>query len=426
MIKCVCVFLFSLLSLATAQESFFHLKKADGKWYLHDYEGKRFFMRGVNHYGDGVYMPWNLKEKYGDIKTWRQSMVKRFKEWGFNFLPPSIGPSVYMEKGKKMHSITRTPEWEPEEYAELNFPFTMFLEVGKQYMSGDSLPDVFSEEFEKEVDAKCKKVCETLKDNKYLIGYHFCHNPPWHPRVKSHDLWFASANKPGSAGRKEWVRLMRQIYGTVERWREVYGVPIKNWDEIMTVDKALKGYVSKAKMLKDQQAFMQRLCEKWYKTYHDAIRKYDKNHLILGDRNTLHLQPLAPYAIKIMEKYVDALAVNVMGHTHVIYRELEQVTRVWDGPIILADTGAGVYKPGEPCKSCYMCKDNKEYAKIYGGLLKIGLEHPQIIGVGWCGFYETPSPRGRSGIVDVSNDEPLKERVEELKKLNFEFLKLYQ
>ena len=48
--------------------------------------------------------------------------------------------------------------------------------------------------------------------------------------------------------------------------------------------------------------------------------------------------------------------------------------------------------------------------------MEVGVTHPQLIGFGWCGYYETPS--SRSGLVDSRNDEPLTERVAVMKKWN--------
>ena len=98
---------------------------------------------------------------------------------------------------------------------------------------------------------------------------------------------------------------MRQIYGSLDRWRHTYGIPVDSWEAIESLDRPLRGFVNQRHHLRDREAFMERISEKWYRTYHDAIRRYDKNHLILGDRNTLHLQPLPAYAIRIMSKYID-------------------------------------------------------------------------------------------------------------------------
>ena len=41
----------------------------------------------------------------------------------------------------------------------------------------------------------------------------------------------------------------------------------------------------------------------------------------------------------IMSKYIDVLSVNVMGPMNSVLREMEQITTVWNGPILIADTG---------------------------------------------------------------------------------------
>lgn len=414
---------------AMAKEGFFRVEQRDGRWVLLDPAGKPFYLRGLNHYGDGSHMPWNITQRHGDVTGWRRAFPQRLRAWGFNYLPPSIGPSridpsrmtrEWVEANRRKQNeglVTRTPEWPAEHFAELDFPFTIFLEYPRQYMAGRQLPDVFSDEFKQAVDDRCREVCLPLKDNRNLIGYHFCHNPPWHPRAKSFDYWIEDIVKPGTAAMREWIHLMRRIYGSIDRWRETYGYPIESWDEIGRLEKPLRGYVSHGRMLEDKEAFMRRVCEQWYATYSSTVRKYDPHHLILGDRNTLHLQPLPAYAIQIMARHVDVLSVNVMGPPNLVYPVLEQATRHWDGPIHLADTGAGVYS-GEPAKAAFTSGNLAEFERVYAGMMRMGVDHPQIIGFGWCGYYETPHPGGRSGIVDCRTDEPLPERLDIVRKWN--------
>ena len=234
--------------------NFFRVEKNDsGDWRLLDPEGKPFYLKGLNHYGDGTHMPWNLAERYGDAAAWRKALPGRLKEWGFNYLPPSIGPSAInpatlseadrIANRLKIHTglVTRTPEWSAEEFAAVDYPFTIFLEYPRQYMAGPKLPDVFSKAFHDAVDERCREVCEPLKNNRMLIGYHYCHNPPWHPRTKSFDTWIDDIVKPDTAAMREWIALMRRVYGSIERWRETYGYPIKTWDDI---GKLVNGIVS--------------------------------------------------------------------------------------------------------------------------------------------------------------------------------------
>jgi len=63
-------------------------------------------------------------------------------------------------------------------------------------------------------------------------------------------------------------------------------------------------------------------------------------------------------------------------------------------------------------------RDLAEFERVYKGMMTMGTEHPQIIGFGWCGFYETPHPGGRSGLVDCRTGEPLADRLKVMKKWN--------
>jgi len=47
----------------------------------------------------------------------------------------------------------------------------------------------------------------------------------------------------GGAVRVVWSDMMRRIYGTVERWREPYGVPIEKWSDIKEHEDPLRGYI---------------------------------------------------------------------------------------------------------------------------------------------------------------------------------------
>lgn len=402
-------------SFAAEGSRYFRVEQRAGKWLLLDPDGKPFHPRGCNHYGSG------------DAK-WRESLRDRHREWGFTYLPPSVGgPARKAPGNNKPASATTSPEWSATDFAALDFPFTAFLAAGMstgggtdrfnfQTLKSADMPDVFGSSFAEALDKRCREFVAPLRENRWLIGYHFCHNPPWNMDVPGAEEWIAACTKPDSAGLQEWVRLMQRIYGSTERWRETYGIPIKDWAEIATLEKPLDGYNNRTRLRQDKEAFLQRICEQWHRLYHDTIRKYDPNHLILGDRNTLHLQPApAPWAFHIMRRYLDVLSVNVMGPPHLVYGVLEAATRHWDGPILLADTGAGIYTGGR-VKAGYQARDLAEFEEVYSGMMKMSVEHPQIIGFGWCGWYETP--QGRSGIVEVSTEQPIAERLAIVRKWN--------
>ncbi len=404
---------------------YFHLKQINSKWWVATPDGRPIHMRGVNHYGDGSHLPLSAGDDDRSRAAWRASLRDRFSEWGFNYLPPSIGPSetdtepIPPTRGTvgrpKWHGNSfRTPEWTAEQFSDLGMPFTALLAFPTQHMSRN-LPDVFSKEFRAGLDKRCREFCAPLRDNPNLIGYHFCHNPSWHPHANTFLTWVHAIVDDGNEAKNEWAKLMQRIYGTVERWRETYSIPIESFDEVNDLPFPMNGNVSATNLLRDKIAFMKRVCHEWYKVYSETIRKYDPNHLIFGDRNTVHLQPLSDWAIHIMAPYIDVLSINVMGPQRVALREMEIVTANWDGPIHLADTGAGIYNGRYP-KSTFMCKDIDEFEDVYSGIVRLGIEHPQVIGFGWCGYFETKS--SRSGLVDAITNTPDEPKIEVVTKWN--------
>ena len=305
-------------------------------------------------------------------------------------------------------------EWTAEEFTAMDYPFTAFMEVPRRYMgTGKDYPDVFSSDFRQMVDKRCREFVEPLKDNPNLIGYHFTHNPPWHEKAPGFNQWIEDVVSSPD-GMNAWVGLMHRIYGSAELYRKTYGVVIDSFEDIREIRKPLRAYISFNKGDRDKRAFMMRICEEWYKVFTETIRKYDSNHLLFGDRNTTHLFPIADYAIGIMARYVDVLSLNIMGPADVIYEVMEQVTPYWTGPIHLADTGAGINSPTKK-KSGFMCRDIDEFDQVYKSHMQAGLSHPQLIGFGWCGYYDS---RERSGIVDVQTDDPLEDRVAVMHKWN--------
>ena len=248
---------------------FFRVEQIDGQWQMLDPDGRPFHMRGMLHYSDGQHMPWNLEDKYGSIEQWRKSVKQRHIDLGFTYLPPSIGPVAIDPStiGDKPHTrenlVIRAPEWPVDHYVSLDYPFTIFLEVPKQYMAGAGLPDVFSDSFKEAVSERCRNQVQPLRNNRKLIGYHFTQNPPWNIDAHSAETWIDACTRPGSQGIKVWARLMQRIYGSIDRWRETYGIPIKSWGEIESLDRPLRGYIFGSKLREDKEAFLKLICDQW-------------------------------------------------------------------------------------------------------------------------------------------------------------------
>lgn len=126
----------------------------------------------------------------------------------------------------------------------------------------------------------------------------------------------------------------------------------------------------------------------YYQTTHDAIRRYDKHHLILGDRYEAN-QPIAMEVINAALPFVDVLSFQDFKDPVKHLREWHEKT---GKPVLLAD-GAGIKwqtAPGE-----FTRNEGAWYAAMLEGLI----QNPGCIGFHLCGAYQRNKAR-RYGLLD--------------------------
>ena len=166
--------------LTIGNESFVHLEKEYGVWWLVDGNGERFVSTGMNHMQANIrFGPYNKDfwaEKFGqdilsggnfnpdatpELKKWMAQTAKDHKDYGFNTIPfhrSLVIPDEYFE------------ELEIFYFAKNKTAQIHALRV-RQWSKTGKFPDVFSEEFLKQADEVARIYCGKHKYNKYLIGY---------------------------------------------------------------------------------------------------------------------------------------------------------------------------------------------------------------------------------------------------------------
>jgi hypothetical protein len=134
------------------------------------------------------------------------------------------------------------------------------------------------------------------------------------------------------------------------------------------------------------------LASQWYKVTHDAIRRYDKHHLILGDRYEANA-PLPIEVVNAAAPYVDVLSFqdfrDPVGHLANWHRRTRK-------PVLWADGARGV-SVTEPNGDTYLRNDGGWYAHVLAGLRR----NPGCVGAHLCGAYIRNRCR-RRGLLDPS------------------------
>ncbi|MEM9347821.1 MAG: agarase [Planctomycetota bacterium] len=339
-----------------APSGFITLGKRNDHWWLISPEGKPFFSMGLNHIDPAsLRYPENLhiwKQKYGGstVRWIKESVAPNLKDWGFN----SVGWVQEVTVRKWQHSRSFTND----EYQALGMPYCHLLPFTEshQWEKHTAHFDYRSADWKEWCDYVARSHCAELNDDPNLIGYFYSDCPCWiHDRP--HNFWRGPLFDP---------ELLKSDLGR------------KELTELATI---------------------------YYQTTHDAIRRYDQHHLILGDRYEVNA-PIAMEVINAAKPFVDVLSFQDFRNP---VQHLDQWHKKTDMPVLLADAAKIKWQtePGE-----FTPNDGQWYAQTLEALH----QNPGCIGFHLCGAYQRNKAR-RHGLLDEM-ERPDKENVDLMKAAN--------
>lgn len=319
-------------------DGFFTLERRQDRWWLITPQGERFFSIGLNHidpaslrYSANIHI-W--RERYGGSATrWiRESVVPNLKRWGFN----TVGWVQEVTVRRWRHSRGFTVD----EYRALEMPFCHLLPFieSHQWEQHTRHFDFRSQQWEEWTDYVARSHCAALSEDRDLVGYFYSDCPTW-----VHD-------RPDN------------------EWRG----PIFDPDRLRTP--------AGRRELAD-------LAGQYYKTTHDAIRRHDPHHLILGDRYEAN----APLPMEIVEAALPHVDVLSFQDFRDPIPHLDEWHRTTDKPVLLADA-AGLVPVGE---DGFVPNNGEWYAEVLAGLFR----NPGCVGFHLCGAYQRNKAR-RRGLLD--------------------------
>lgn len=360
---------------------FFRIEKTSDRWWLVDPEGNAFITVGLNHADESNlkyehnYDIW--KEKYGSREKWIKKFQEEIKDWGFNtigwtsdYISGDWGTALdwYGDPIDLGHS---TP-WCTKDYENVDMPYCLLIPVAEiqDWNGNPAFPDVFSDEFDMYCEYLARSICSNHADDKNLIGYYFVDIPAWIPHASG--------------------RFFKQLEGLTgqEYDNKLYEVATKYYDTI---------------------------------TKH--IRKYDPNHLILGDRYNGNKEIPTP-VISAMKPYVDVLSVqyfpsnNEEGYQQ-MRDDLDKWQKIADKPVIIADIGNNCATDMNPHRVTEL-KGQGDRAKDYIDSLDKVINEPWFIGWHWCAHVEN---KARGWGIKDPYDELYEEFVNPVSKYNKEVYK---
>ncbi len=345
--------------------AFFSVAQKNGRWWLVTPQGEHTFSIGLNHIDPAAihYLASNgiWEEKYDNsMEKWLPKVKQDLNDWGFNCLGWEQEVVIITPE---MHRHSRSFTF--EEYQWLDMPYFNLLPVieSHQWEWETKLPNVTGKAFEEWCDYIARDKCARLKDDPKLIGYFFTDCPAWIHSNKNNE-WKAPLLDPEmektESGRKEIFRVA-SIY---------------------------------------------------YKTITDAIKRYDPNHLICGDRYEANA-PISKEVLRAALPYVDIFSFQCFGTVENITQKMAYWGDYLKKPVLLADSMiSAVENHGWPPKQDLL-QDDVQYGQVMNELRKI----PECMGFHLCGAYIKNNAR-RYGLLDLN--ENLEATTEGVKKVNIE------
>ena len=352
------------LEEATAAQEpsgFFRVARRHDRWWLISPDDRRQFSIGLNHVDPAsLRYPENSsiwRDKYGNsMQNWLSTVATDLRAWGFN----CVGwTQEVVTRGDTNHRHSRPFTF--DEYQWLGMPYGHMLPFADfhQWEAETRHPDFFGADFADWCDHVAREHCVPLCDDPKLIGYFYIDCPTW-VHTRKENTWkgplFDPARLESAAGRRELTRLATQ----------------------------------------------------YYRVTHDAVRRYDPHHLILGDRYEARA-PLPDEVLLAARPFVDVLSFQNFGQPDQVRQQFQRWYELTSMPILLAD-GSGNRRLADGSVG----QDGEQYRETHRVLRDI----PGCIGFHLCGAYLRNRVR-RKGLRD-ENERPDTEAIEVITATNRE------
>ncbi len=323
-------------------EGFFTLGQRNDHWRLITPEGKPFFTMGINHIDPAsMRYPENIeiwRKKYGGstIRWIKESVAPKLKSWSFNTVGWVQEVTVRGNGKAWQHSRAFTID----EYRALDMPYCHLLPFTEshQWEAHTVHYDFQSEDWKEWCDYVARSHCAELSEERNLIGYFYSDCPTW-----------------------------------------IHQRPANQWRGPIFDPEQLKSEAGRKELTE--------LATSYYRTIHDAIRRYDKHHLLLGDRYEANA-PIAMEVINAAKPYVDVLSFQDFRDP---VKHLDEWHKKTGKPVLLADAAGVNFRSEEFFKP----NNGVWYAETLASLF----ENPGCIGFHLCGAFQRNKAR-RRGLLD--------------------------
>ena len=396
---------------------FYSFGQRDGIWWFIAPGNRPFFSLGVTCVDlggkptDGAeHVEYVYSDFYDSPESWAADTVQRLQSWDFN----TIGG------------------WSSEHVNGKGMPDTPVLHIGAS--TGLHWGDLFDEAMARAVYDLVENMAAPRSQDPNLLGWFSDNELGWYAETSF--LTYLKA-APESATRQRLIAMLRERYGADA--------------EALGKDFVLRGATSFEDLARGGMlhlkpggggreavhAFAEIVATRYYQLMHDAIRKFDPNHLILGDRYNGYY----PWAVaRAAAPFVDVISTNAsFADTKdgaMLPFFVQTLHRLTGKPVVVSEyySAAMENQSGNRNSSTnafIKVQTQTERTLVFERSLHEMLASPHIVGAHWFQYFDEP-PAGRGdgedfnfGLVDIHN-EPYPMLIEAMTRLNAEATTLHR
>lgn len=373
-----------------------HTAKQNGRWFIIDPLGNRFFSTGIVNAGNGTpaivtgresaFPAGALPDQGGDYKdhyttgygpsgpvltynfytsniqhrvgaTWKDTLlaetVSRMKTWGFNTLGPSSNRLLEMP-GQEMSfseiiQITGNFPW-------INDP-----------TSGFQMPDIYDPAWAPAVTASLQPKVQQLQGNSHSIGLFVDNELPWAKTYAAanaryglcEDILLCPATQPAKIGFVNW--LQQRYAGDIFAFNSSWQTSLGSFTDLLIGNLSLPATVPPG-MASDMQAFILQYTRTYLQTIRQSLTNLGYQGMYLGPR----LLYYTPEVLQACKENCDLISINdyeILASYH------HADVQAFDAPVMISEVGFDACDQGRTpaYPSLLTEKDRSQFYKRYMG-----------------------------------------------------------
>lgn len=436
----------SYLGLADSKEAyglnatgFFNIQQAGGRTLMVTPEGNVFFSTGVNGLtvnetytkvaGREAMYEW-IPSFTGGFATAFRGNKDEFSYYLANRIRKSGVPydaeAFYTEAFNRIRKwgFTTVGSWSGGYSRSYDHPHAKMLPIGGMtwaQVDGLHYFDIFADGAEQKIDSVFAEELPKYKDDPSLVGY-FMENEINFHKIST-VIPAAKASKVASKGKL--VDLLRERYHSdVSAFNTAWNTSFSSFDELYEAE--LK--TNTAQALEDVYAFIEWYADTLYRTFNGLFRKYDPNHLLLGDRwhiSAVRNERLKNIIAEAAGKYFDVISFNYYAKSldPTLLQDIHQ--RAGNKPVMITEFNYGTQERG--LTGVVSAADQRERMLRYRNYVELAASLGFIVGTHWFNYVDQPATgrwwegytgeRYNTGLVDVA-DRPYEEFLQGVKTTN--------